>query len=271
MSGKFLLAILIIITVLLSACNFSPSATATASPDTLSLQVDSESATATRFSGVTLTPTPSSVLTIVAADTETASPAPTLTDTPTATDTPVTPTSEFAGEHVIQAGDTYYCIGRAYGVLPSAIQEANDFTALTVGEILVIPREQWEGVPAGLRCISQFPPPYPTGIAASAPLVPLNPDSDGDGIPDSSDACPQQGPGAGGLTTDGCPILNSPGGNNPPPPSSSTGGGAPPSAATSAPPRQATAVPVDATSPVVRQQPTTPVIVTRCVRGRPCN
>jgi len=87
-----------------------------------------------------------------------------------ATDAPI------AGGHVVQKGETLYCLGRGYGVLPSAIAAANGlsmFAHLLVGQMLKIPAVQWVGIPPGPVCAPQFTPPFPslysgTPIAATS-------------------------------------------------------------------------------------------------------
>ncbi|MEP7355914.1 MAG: exo-alpha-sialidase [Anaerolineales bacterium] len=64
------------------------------------------------------------------------------------------------GQHVVQDGETIYCIGRGYGVLPEAIIESNGLTppfAIAAGQVLAIPAVPWEPSD-GPRCAPQFPP-----------------------------------------------------------------------------------------------------------------
>jgi LysM repeat protein len=68
-----------------------------------------------------------------------------------------------AGTHTVQSGETLFCIGRAYGVLPLAIAESNAIfmdTVLAVGQQLLIPAVQWTDVSAGTTCVPQFQPPF---------------------------------------------------------------------------------------------------------------
>ena len=75
------------------------------------------------------------------------------------------------GQHVVRAGETQYCIGRGYGVLPSAIARANGlsgFARLFVGQVLSIPAVPWTNVPLGPVCAPQFQSPFtgaPNSIA----------------------------------------------------------------------------------------------------------
>jgi len=67
------------------------------------------------------------------------------------------------GRHTVRAGETLYCLGRAYGVAPKAIAAANGLNALArlgVGQVLTIPDARWERVPAGPVCAAQFTSPY---------------------------------------------------------------------------------------------------------------
>src|SRR3990172_8594461 len=80
---------------------------------------------------------------------------------------PVFAAAEILGQHVVQKGETLYCIGRGYGVVPSAIAEANGLSAfalLSIGQVLKIPAVQWSPVPPGPVCARQFESPF-TGRA----------------------------------------------------------------------------------------------------------
>lgn len=79
------------------------------------------------------------------------------------------------GQHIVKQGETLYCLGRAYGVLPRAIAEANRLSAtarLSVGQVLTIPAVRWERVPPGPVCAAQFASPY---IQPGATVPPLEP------------------------------------------------------------------------------------------------
>ena len=72
------------------------------------------------------------------------------------------------GVHTVRAGETLYCIGRAYGVQPWAIAAQNGIgqtSTLYVGQSLAIPGAPWINKPAGPTCTRQFdpgtPPPPP--------------------------------------------------------------------------------------------------------------
>jgi hypothetical protein len=105
---------------------------------------------------------------VTATATETA----TATSPPTATNT-VRPNFAIIGTHVVRGGETLNCIGRAYGVLPSAIASANDIslsTPLAVDQALRIPAVQWQAITPGAVCAPQFTSPFPglltaTGVA----------------------------------------------------------------------------------------------------------
>ena len=123
----------------------------------------------------------------------TATTAPSATPTAPPTTTPPPPTAPppstatvepggVLGQHVVQDGETIYCIGRGYGVLPQAIIDANGLTppfAIEAGQVLAIPAVLWAATD-GPRCAPQFPPlsggaPPPTGaagpIATAAPAT----------------------------------------------------------------------------------------------------
>lgn len=88
---------------------------------------------------------------------------------------PVTHATDTLGQHVVKTGETLYCIGRGYGVRPSAIASANGLNAtarLAVGQVLTIPAAQWASIPAGPVCTPQFTPPYTGGSVAVATPTP---------------------------------------------------------------------------------------------------
>ncbi len=114
----------------------------------------------------------------------TATPTPTVTPGgPTATPTPTpTPGGGTPGRHVVRAGETLFCIGRGYGVLPWAIASTNGIRSpyrLFVGQVLTIPNVPWTSIPAGPVCPRQFggtPPavtvtPAPSGCRALYTVV----------------------------------------------------------------------------------------------------
>jgi len=75
------------------------------------------------------------------------------------------------GLHTVRAGETLFCIGRAYSVQPWAIAAQNGIgqvNILSVGQVLAIPNAPWVNAPAGPTCIRQFdgqtPPPPPPPI-----------------------------------------------------------------------------------------------------------
>jgi LysM repeat protein len=75
------------------------------------------------------------------------------------------------GKHILIGGETLFCIGRAYGVLPGAIAEANGLNANAVvhpGQVLIIPAVRWFNIPAGPVCPRQFNSPFP-GLSPMAP------------------------------------------------------------------------------------------------------
>ena len=63
------------------------------------------------------------------------------------------------GYHVVRSGETLYCIGRAYTILPSAIAASNGMSypyAVTIGRRLAIPNVPWTNMPPGPTCARQF-------------------------------------------------------------------------------------------------------------------
>jgi len=173
--------------------------TATASP------------TATRSPNPTETPQPSATSTVTAVPTETDTPAPnnpsptpqpptdtptlepptdTPTDTPEPSSTPIPlptfqpsvtprpftplPPAPIIGQHVVQPGDTIFCIARAYGVLPVAIAQANGLSQtffIRPGQVLQIPEVQWIDILAGPVCAAQFQSPFPGLVVPTATLA----------------------------------------------------------------------------------------------------
>jgi len=84
-------------------------------------------------------------------------PPPTLAPSPTAA-------SGALGQHTVQPGETLFCIGRAYGVHPAAIAEANKIDLnlpLIPGQALQIPSVQWTEIAPGPVCAAQFQSPFP--------------------------------------------------------------------------------------------------------------
>ncbi|MBM4424177.1 MAG: LysM peptidoglycan-binding domain-containing protein [Chloroflexi bacterium] len=106
-----------------------------------------------------------------AAPTETSAPAAQATPSPTVAAPPATPVP-IIGQHLLIGGETLFCIGRAYGVLPGAIAEANGLgpeSFVYPGQVLVIPAAQWFNIPDGPVCNPQFDSPYP-GLPVTTPV-----------------------------------------------------------------------------------------------------
>ncbi len=84
------------------------------------------------------------------------------------TDTPSPPPSNILGHHTVRAGETLYCIARAYGVDPAAIASTNGVVnpnLIYAGMVLAIPNVP-KTLPPGRVCPRQFggtPPPPPPG------------------------------------------------------------------------------------------------------------
>lgn len=98
-----------------------------------------------------------------------------VTATTTPTPTKMVTASPFMGEHVVLRGETLYSIGRAYGVEPLAIAQANGIASpytIYVGATLKIPRAPWSSIPAGPVAQPQFTAeytgqPWSTSLAAT--------------------------------------------------------------------------------------------------------
>ncbi len=78
------------------------------------------------------------------------------------------------GTHRVLSGETLYCIGRAYGVLPSVIASVNRITvaeSLMPGTVLSIPAARWVSIQPGPVCAAQFESPYP-GLPYNPPVYP---------------------------------------------------------------------------------------------------
>lgn len=163
----------------------------------------------------------SATLPVVATETPTAAPPATETPTPTlegvpaaptnppALDTPTAPptpteapvvatplprpTYTLIGTHVVQPGETLYCIARAYGVLPFAIADANGSSTLInlrPNQRLGIPAVQWFNISAGPVCAPQFASPYP-GLPLPVSTPPTEPTATPvDGAPPTTVADP---------------------------------------------------------------------------------
>jgi LysM repeat protein len=97
---------------------------------------------------------------------------------PTVTAVPFTPLppATIIGQHIVQPGETIFCIARGYGVLPAAIAQANGLSQiflLIAGQALQIPAVQWLNIAPGPVCPPQFASPFPglpvptNGLAAS--------------------------------------------------------------------------------------------------------
>jgi len=84
------------------------------------------------------------------------------------------------GRHIVQTGETLYCVGRAYGVRPDAIAAANGlalFAVLTPGQVLTIPAVRWTFIPRGPVCRAQFASPF----VSAAPVGTLSAPAGGAG------------------------------------------------------------------------------------------
>ena len=149
------------------------SPTATASPPATVTQPPTATATRTLQPTATdtLAPnTPSATVeppTATLAPSSTPLPSPTLPEfQPTVTAPPFTPLPAFPiiGQHIVQPGETIFCIARGYGVLPAAIAQANGLSQtflISSGQVLRIPAAQWVDIAPGPVCPPQFASPFP--------------------------------------------------------------------------------------------------------------
>ncbi len=76
------------------------------------------------------------------------------------------------GVHVVQPGETLFCIGRAYYVDPLALGQANGIQendTLLPGRSLAVPNAPWNNIISGRVCAPQFASPY---VPTPTPVVP---------------------------------------------------------------------------------------------------
>ncbi len=133
------------------------------------------------------TDTPQTPNAVLPTDTSTPSLPATAISLPTATLPPVTvaPSVPILGRHTLESGETLFCIGRAYGVLPNAIAQANNIdlgAGVQFGQVLAIPAVQWVNIPPGPVCPPQFDSPFPglpvstdTPVATDTPAITATP------------------------------------------------------------------------------------------------
>jgi LysM repeat protein len=87
------------------------------------------------------------------------------------------PQPPILGTHVVQYGESLYCIGRAYQVSPWAIAQTNSVLwpyTIYPSTTLQIPDVRWYNIPAGPVCVAQFTPPpaaTPTPTVVPAPTL----------------------------------------------------------------------------------------------------
>jgi LysM repeat protein len=155
------------------------------------------------------------------------------------------------GRHVVQNGETLFCIGRGYGVLPAAIARANGLpvTANVVsGQTLSIPAVQWLDIAPGPICATQFasafpglvPTSTPTPTPTATPLTPTPTCPPGDFFDPFQQRCRPPEPPATAVADTPTPV--------PPPPE------------TPEPPTP-TFTPPDLTGPVIGNLAASPVVV----------
>ena len=108
----------------------------------------------------------------------------------TATEEALPATSAVIGSHVVQPGETLFCIGRAYKVLPEAIAHSNTFARdaiLSPGETLNIPNIPWSNDIPGEICDPQFQSPF-----VPAPTMTITPSPDLSGSSSEQAVTPEQ-------------------------------------------------------------------------------
>ena len=172
----------------------SPTATASPVPSTTPAATTSATPTALPTDTETTAPNNPSPTLAAATDTPTlAPPTDTPADTPVPSSTPIPsptfqateppppftpiPPAPIIGRHVVQPGDTIFCIGRVYGVLPVAIAQANGLSQtffIATGQVLLIPEVQWTNIPGGPVCAAQFQSPFP-GLIVPTPTLAASP------------------------------------------------------------------------------------------------
>jgi LysM repeat protein len=117
--------------------------------------------------------------TVVPAASNTPLPAETETASPTPAATQISPAEvKVLGEHVVRPGEYLYCIARTYGVLPSAIAQANQLgphSSIHVGQVLEIPAVKWQTIPAGQACAAQFHSRFARAVASLPNSAPQKP------------------------------------------------------------------------------------------------
>lgn len=139
-------------------------------------------ATATNTPAPTNTPVPFNTATPTRMGIGEATGTPALSSSPTISPTPSAlpdtggggPNS--LGLHIVQSGETLYCLGRAYGVPPQAIAEFNQLAPdakLLIGQELKIPEVQWSAVPPGPVCTPQLESPYSSVPARTLTPTPI--------------------------------------------------------------------------------------------------
>jgi D-gamma-glutamyl-meso-diaminopimelic acid endopeptidase CwlS len=88
---------------------------------------------------------------------------------------PTTAALPVLGNHTVKAGESLYCIGRAYQISPWAIAAQNGVLwpyTIFPNQVLQIPNSPWYNIPAGPVCVAQFTvPPQPTPTPGPAPTV----------------------------------------------------------------------------------------------------
>ena len=115
--------------------------------------------------------------------TPTLTPTATGTPIPGATATPiVAPTAtpagyQILGNHTVKAGESLYCIARAYRVSPWAIASQNNVAwpyTIYPGQVLAIPNVTWYNIPPGPTCAPQFgtgPTPTPSATCSAYYII----------------------------------------------------------------------------------------------------
>jgi LysM repeat protein len=143
------------------------------------------SSTPTPITPASSTPTPITPASVThtpvtpASSTPTSVPLASITPTPitfaSATPTPTpSPSGSILGTHIVRWGEYLYCIGRAYGVSPWSIAQANGVWwpyIIFPNQKLLIPNILWTPIPSGPVCKSQFVSPKPTSPPPATPTA----------------------------------------------------------------------------------------------------
>ena len=91
--------------------------------------------------------------------------------------TPIPTSYTILGNHTVKAGESLYCIARAYRVSPWAIASQNNVAwpyTIYPGQVLAIPNVTWYNIPPGPTCAPQFgtgPTPTPSATCSAYYII----------------------------------------------------------------------------------------------------